>query len=272
MKKKLLFLLLLLFLYVPVNAEENAHFQVKSIKAEPNQEVTISITLNNSPSYQALSLEMPLNQKQVEFISCDTNGFSKATMSNCAMNPNNNLIFYAFTMNSDEKSLLNAFGEIITLKLKILDKVKSDIPLTLKVTSFNKNETESIPYDVEIGYIRIAGDISLKVINEEEKLGGEVSNKDVKWESSDEKVATIDKDGNVKFNESGNTTISAVDKNGNVIYQKTFLVNKSNYNKIRNIIGIIVGIIVLSSGIFVITYIIKKKKKDRKVWSNPNGF
>lgn len=273
MKKKLCFLFLLFFLCIPkVYAEDNAHFSVKSFKASPGQEVTFTISLNNSPAYQLLSLEMPLNAKQVEFISCETYGFSKAMMSSCAMNPSNNLIFYAFTMGSDEKSLLNSFGDIIDVKVKILDKVNSDIPLTLKVTSFGKSESESIPYDVEIGYIRIAGDISLKVINDKENLGGEVKNKDVTWESSDETVATIDSNGNVIFNESGNATISAVDKKGNVLYQKTFLVNKNNYNKVRNIVGIIVGIIVLSSGIFVVVYIIKKKKKDKKVWSNPNGF
>ena len=273
MKKVLLFLITLVFIQIPlVHAEDKPTFSIKTIKSAPGQEISVSVNLKNNPNYQYVSLEIPLDMTQLEFTSCDINGYENAMMKRCDMNPNNELIFYALTMHEEEEKLLKDTGDIIDIHLKIKDTASSDIPLVLKITGFGKGNNEKIDHDVEIGYIRISGDIETKTVNEKESLGNEIikieenkengnNNQSITWTSSDNEVAKVDEKGNVEFTGSGNTTITAVDEAGKKLYEKTYLVNKKKKNHDKKYLMISIPIILLGIGLILFSQKRKRKQK-----------
>lgn len=263
MKKVFLFLLLFFFSSFPVFASDKTLFTVKSITASSGDEVCVSISIQDNPRFELLSLELPIDVSQVDFISCDINGFSSAMMKSCDLNPHNEVVFYALTMYKEENKLLEASGDILDIHLKIHDNVKKDIPLSLKVTSYGKSETESLDYDVVHGMIKIAGNIETKIVDEKTDLSDKVSDKDVVWNSSEGDVASVDENGQVTFHDSGNTTISATDKDGNVLYEKTYLVNKKRKRSFLPFVIFGIGILLLGIIIFIILRI-RGKKNEKK--------
>jgi hypothetical protein len=259
MKKILFFILLYLLLIPNVFAEEKTVFSIDSKNSSPGKDITISVYMKNNPSYELVSFELPLDTNLVEFKKCVVNGFEDATMKSCEINPYNKIIFYAFTINTEEDSLLTQTGKLVDIHLKIKDKADKDIPLALKITGFGKDADKPIDYEVESGFIRIAGDIKTKKINEIEELGKEVGEQSVIWESSDEETAIVDPEGNVEFKGGGNATIVAKDVEGNVVYKKNYFVNTKEPKKEINESKIVIPIVLIFS--LLLFFQIHKKRK-----------
>ena len=259
MKKLLLIIILFLLFTINVNAEEKTVFSVNSTSAKPGDEVTISINMSNNPKFQSLAFFIPLNSIYVEFKSCSINGFNKATMKDCDINPRNEITFYAIQASDADNKLFTDTGNILEVKLKVKDDVKEDIPITLDMKNFARSTSEKLEYDVVNGIIKITGDFENKEVNSKDDLSGKVL-EDVVWSSSDDSVATVDDKGKVTFNESGNTTITAKNKDGKTVYEKTYSVNKKDKKSINKfvIIGLVAVIIIVF--VFLTIFFIKNKK------------
>jgi len=257
MKKIFIILIVFVFCYTfNVKALDKSVFTVNSVSGTPGSEVVVSINLNNTSKYNSVGMFIPLNTLMVEYVSCEINGFSKASMKDCGLNPKNEVTFYAFTINNN---LFNESGNILDIKLKIKDNIDQDIPMTMSVNSFSKSTTENLEYDIVDGIIKINGKVEEKTINSKDSLGKEVD-EDVVWSSSNDDVAKVDDEGNVSFKDIGNTTIVAKNKNGKTVYEKSYQVNKKkskSYSKYFIIAGIIVGVLAI---IGVIILFIKKKR------------
>ena len=264
---KCLLLLFAGFMMLDVYASDKTIFTVKGIEASAGNEVTITINMANNPKYELLSMKLPIDTTQVDFLECGINGFDQAMLKECSLNPKNELIFYALTMYTEENKLMGDTGDILYIKLKIKDDVKKDIPLSLTVTDYGKNENEPLPFDVVNGMIKISGDIETTIIDQKEDLSKDVnknSQGDVTWKSSDQEVAVVDKEGTVEFKKSGNTTITAKDAKGRIVYEKTYLVNKelSKDYTIYKIIGVIAAILITS---VIVIIFLRKNRMGKKV-------
>ncbi|MBQ3306788.1 MAG: Ig-like domain-containing protein [Bacilli bacterium] len=260
--KKLFLLILFYIILIPnVYAEEKTVFSIESKNSAPGKEVTINVSMRNNPKFELLSFQLPIDTTQVEFLECNVIGLKKATLKGCSINPYNTIVFYALTMYADEDKLLTNTGKIAEIHLKVKEGANKDVPLSLNITDYGKSDTEKLDYEIENGYIRIAGDIKTKVINEKEdlskELGKNVGTESITWESSDEETATVDPEGNVEFRGSGNATIIAKDVEGNIVYKKNYFVNtKDNHMKE---IKIVIPIVLISS--LLLFFLFNKKRK-----------
>ena len=257
MKKIFLIIsLLALFYTMDVSALDKSVFTVSSINANPGDEVTISINLNNSSKYNTIGMFIPLNTLMVEYVSCKINGFSDASMKNCGYNPKNEVTFYALQADGD---LLNDNGNILDIKLKVKENITEDIPLSIRINSFDKN-SEKLEYDIISGVIKLNGEVKTTSVDSKEELGKEVDG-EVEWSSTNDDVAKVDSNGNVSFKEIGNTTIVAKDKNGKTVYEKSYQVNKKEKFSIIKYLIIVAILLAIIGIIYVIIIAIIKKKK-----------
>lgn len=262
MKKILLLIIILISCFtINVHAAEKTTLAINSVAASPGNEVTVTVSIKDNPKFQNLSFFIPLNSLLVEYESCSVIGLNKASMKNCGLNPRNEITFYAFMVSKNDDKYFEDTGDILSIKLKVKDGVKEDVPL--KLTEVTYSNTDALEYNLEDGLIKTTGEIENKVINSNDDLGKKVDkDKDVTWSSSNSDVAEVDKDGKVSFRESGNTTITAKDKNGKTIYEKTYNVDKKKDKPI--VLYIVIGVVSVGVIILIALLCIKIKKRSKK--------
>lgn len=261
-KKILLFITFIFTL--PVFASDKTVFAVQGIEAAPGSKVTVLVNMRNNPKFELLSFSIPIDTTKVDFLGCEINGFDKAMMKDCSLNPKNEIIFYALTMYTEDKKLLSDTGDIARIYLKIKDNAKKDIPLSLNITDYGKSESEPLKYDVVNGMIKIRGNIETRYVDSSISLRNQIKNlseEKITWKSSNKAVAKVDKEGHVTFVGTGNATITATDSKGRIIYEKTYLVSediKEGKSPVLMIVIIVVVLLLIVGGLFI------RKKKGKK--------
>ncbi len=160
-------------------------------------------------------------------------------------------------------------GNILKTEFKIKDSVTDDIPLEIEIKDFGLNEDTPLKYETKDGLIKIKKDVTSVKKNNTENLKDELNkviessekkeDDIVTWSTTNDTIATVDKDGNITFNKNGNVTIEAKDSDGNVIFSKEYYVNDKVKKKYP--IVLITGIVVL---IILVTLFIIRRKKCKK--------
>ena len=264
--KKTLLLLLLLFPVI-INADEKTIFSINEVTASPGNNVTVNINIKNKQKFGVLTARIHFDNSKIEYVSSELKGLKNGTIKGIDDNNEKGLVaIYGITLS--QKKLMSDNGDIVTIEFHIKDNVESDIPLELEIVDFGVDETKSLDYEKKDGIVHIKNNVETVPKNAEQSIEkkykeenkNENVEEDITWSSTDEKIATVDKEGNVVFNGNGNVTIEAKDKNGNVIYSKDYFV-KDKISKKKSFIIIFPVVIII-----VIFLLIRRRKcKKRKL-------
>ena len=258
--KKLFFILIAIITILPINIKEKKKkttFSLNEVTSTVGSEITMKFNVDNNPEFGILAVKFHYDINKLEYISSKINGLENALLKNVESNNKGIIALYAITL--DTKKLMNDTGNLVEMKFKIKDEVEEDIKIKVEVTDFGKDENTPIEFDSIDGNIIIKKEIEKVYINNTTALNEKIDDKNnVVWESSDEKIATVDENGNVEFKEAGNVTIKAKDKeNNNVIYEKDYQVEtKEKANNYNMIIISIIAILLIG----IIVFLIKRKK------------
>ncbi len=253
LKKILIFGICLLTLNV--KAKELPIFTIGSSTAYKGEIVTIPITLKNNPGFSYLGVKIRYDSSKLDYVdSYLTADFSAATLKGIEINDKKTITLYAIT--SDD-TLIKSNGKIAEMKFKILSDKIEDIKIEATIDNFGNNTNSEININKKDGIINIAnhGIVGKNEVLEKDNF----PENNVTYKSTNDKVASIDKDGNITFNGNGNATIEVIDENGKTIYRKEYKVDtipkkeqKSNSNKLLYIfLGLFSCIVIISLVFFV---------------------
>ena len=266
MKKIIVFLMLLLFPLITY-AEDVTTFSIEDITASAGENVTIKLNIENKKEFGVLTARVHYDKTKLEYVSSELNGLKSMLRGSDNNAEKGMVILYAINLSGSNKMKDN--GNIMVTEFKIKDDVTDDIPLKIEIKDFGVDENTPLKYETKDGVIKIKKDVSSVNTNKTENLKEELNkviNEDenkkddkITWSTTDEKIATVDDDGNVTFNANGNVTIEAKDSEGNVIYSKDYYVN----DKVKKSFPLM-AIIAAVALILVIILIIIRRKKCKK--------
>lgn len=264
-----IFLIMQLFVFCNnVYAEEKTVFSMNTVTSSSGEDVTLKLRMDNNPKFGLLFVKILYDTNKLEYVDSEVVGLKKALIKGVDQNKQKNVVLYALTIDSNK--LLDDTGDILKLKLKIKNDCKEDAEVKIDVTDYGVDENTSLDYEVKNGMVKVKKNIKSIDIskNNDFSLAEEVKEKNLKnitWTSSDEKIATVDKNGNVHFKKDGNVTITARDGN-KVVLSKEYYGNE----KIKKQLSISKKVLFVAAGIllvFVILLIslfIRKKRKNIK--------
>ena len=241
--KKLLFFLMMLIIPVFIYAEEITTFSLNEVSSIAGGNVTIKLNMDNKQEFGVLTVRLHYDNTKLEYISSKINGL-KAVLRGTDKNVSKGLVvLYAINLGDN---LMNDSGNVWTIDFKVKDDVKEDIPLSLEIKDFGKDESNKLKYEKKDGLIKIKESINTIEKNKTDNLSNNVKeNEKVIWSSTDKDVAIVDENGNVSFTEDGNVTIEAKNEDGKVIFSKDYFVKeKSNNYLIWYIAGAILLIVI----------------------------
>ena len=256
MKKIILFIVLLLFPIVTF-ADSKTTFSFNDVTASPGSNVTVKLNMKNTQEFGVLTVRILYDNNKLEYISDKINGLDAMLRGSDKNNKKGLVVLYAINL-SDKYMKDN--GNIWNVEFKIKDDVKEDIPLTLEIKDFGKDESSKLKFEKKDGLIKIKDDVVTIEKNKTDNLNEQLDKKDnITWSSTDLEVAVVDENGNVEFNGDGNVTIEAKDENGEVIYSKDYYVKENVKNSFP--VWIIISVIAILIIIFVFIW---RKKCLRK--------
>ncbi len=247
MIKKLFILLFSIMAFMRVlNSEEIPKIYIDNITATSNEEILVNVNLINNKGLSYISFIVNYPLESLEYISSEVN--IDGDLKGSEINLDNHLAFYSLSINN----LINNNGTILKIKFKVKDNIKEDIVILIEEVSAGIEENEE-QVNTENGLIHIIDSENVKK-DENISLIDEIKNKDLEnitWESSDESVAVVDKNGNVTFLKDGIVTIKA--KNNNeILLEKKYKIESTNNN--------IIFLIIVIALIIIVTSIIKVRK------------
>lgn len=267
MKRIILFILLML--PTIIFADEITTFSLNEVTASPGNNVTIKLNIENKQAFGVLTARVKYDNTKLEYVDSEVIGL-KATLKGSDKNQDKGVVaLYAITL--DEKKLLKDNGDILKIEFKIKEKVSEDIPLTLEIVDFGISDTKPLEHKEKNGIIHVKTNVETVSKDKKETLydkakeeikDKEISKDDIEWTTSDENVASVDKDGNVTFKDNGNVSIEAKDKDGNTLYAKDYYVKDKVHKKLK--LSTIIIIIITIITIIVITLRRKKCLKEEK--------
>ena len=262
MKKCLLSIIIFMVLPVIVLAEDKIELSLNNVDVTNEKEIEVNLTIKNNPGFGYLGLEVEFDQEKLEYVSSEIIGMKNSLMKGADINKNGNLSVYALQIS--DKKLINDNGKILTIKFKLKDDFYTTL-INLTNVSIGKDENNPFEYDIKSSEVtkqlkeNISKNSSKSLEKDVEKYIKEedIAYEDIEWSSSNDKVAKVDKDGNIKFNNNGKTTITGkIDDK--VVFEKTYTV-KNNFNYFILLIPLIIVLIII-----IILYIIKKRKMSNK--------
>lgn len=263
--KKILLILISIFSIIlldNVKAKELPTFEVGSYDAINGEEFTIPITLSNNKNCSYLGFKITYDTNSLDYVNSSVNGLKNAQIKDIKINDDNVITLYALTVSEDE--FIDDNGTIANITFKVKDQAK-DSKVTIKVTDYgdidlNKIDFKSIDGTITI-YNKVEKDDEVNINNELDK-----DTKVEEWTSSNEDIAQVDNDGNIKFKSDGEVTITGTDSNGNTI-TKTYKVGdeedtkKEKEDKKKFPINIIIiASVILIILVIVIIFIFKNNK------------
>lgn len=252
-----------------VQAEELPTFKVGSATAYKDETITIPITLSNNSGFGFLGVKIRYDTEKLEYVdSYITAKLSKASLKGIEINAKKTITLYALTSNEDD--VIKDNGKIAEIKFKVLSNTTEDVKVEATIDNFGKGKNEEIKVNKIDGTIHIT---THGVVGKNEDLSSEIKDvlkKDQKeekitWQSSNEKVATVDAEGNVTFKKNGTAKIEALTEDGTVIYEKSYKVDKKTpktSKKINNYL--ILGGLGLIIVLVIIFLKLKNKKRQEK--------
>ena len=204
MKKKILFIIIVLVSFsLKVEAAETTTFSISNIDASAGEDITVSVNMKNNPKFGLLGIKVNYDTTKLTYDSCSINGFDNAMMKGCDPNKDGDIVFYALTIYEEEDKLLDDTGDIFDIKFKINDDVTEDIPLELNITDYGETANTKLEYNLENGNIKLSNNIISESVNSQVDLSKEIPkeyNEDkIIWESSNQKIATVDDEGNITW-------------------------------------------------------------------------
>jgi len=261
MKKIILFILLLIFPRI-IFADNKTIFSLSEVTASPGNNVTINLNIENNQQFGILTLRIHYDNQKLEYVSSQLKGLKSGIVRGTDCNEDKGLIaLYAISLN--EKKYMSDSGNILTVEFKITDNVFSDIIIELEIVDFGINDSKSLKYETKNGIIHVEDGVETVSKSDKKTLtvkNHDINENNIEWSSTDENVAIVDNDGNVKFKNGGNVIIEANDSEGNILYNKQYFV-KDKLNNKKNYLFPIVCLVIF---IFVI-YIIYKKLKTKRI-------
>lgn len=263
MKKIITFLILLLFPIITY-AENVTVFSINEVTASAGNNVTINFKMDNKQEFGVLAARIHYDTSKLEYVSSEVKGL-KAVLRGSDNNADKGLVIL-YAINLSGGNLMKDNGNVLITEFKIKDNVTDDIPLEIEIKDFGVDEETPLKYETKDGVIKIKKDVTSVKKDNTENLKDELDKAtessekkeedEVTWSTTDDKVATVDKDGNVTFNENGNVTIEAKDSEGNVLYSKDYYVNDKVKKKYPIVIIASVGVL----AILVVLFILRRKK------------
>ena len=266
--KRIILLILILIFPTIIFADEITTFSLNEVTASPGNNVTIKLDIENNPAFGVLTARVKYDNTKLEYVSSELIGI-KTSLKGTDKNQSKGIVaLYAITL--DESKLMKNSGEILKIEFKINEEVTEDIPLELEIVDYGISDTKTLEYNKNDGIIHIKSNVDTVSKDKKENLLDKAKEKikelekqdDIKWTSSDENIAIVDKDGNVTFKDNGNVTIEAKDEEGNIIYTKDYYVKDKVYKKLK--LSTIVIIIITIITIIIITLRRKKCLKEKK--------
>ena len=268
MKKIILFILLLMFPTI-ILADEITTFSLNEVTASPGNNVIIKLNIQNKQAFGVLTARIKYDNTKLEYVNSEVIGLKAMLKGADKSNDKGVVALYAITL--DEKKLMKDNGDILKVEFKINENVTEDIPLNLEIVDFGVNDSKALEYETKDGVIHVKTNVETVTKDKKETLfdkakeeikNKEIEKNDIKWTTSDENIATVDKEGNVSFKDNGNVTIEATDSEGNKLYTKDYYVKDKVKKKLKlkTIIIIVIAIIT----IVVITLRRKKCLKEKK--------
>ena len=259
MKKTLLFLILLLFPF-GIYADSKTTFSFNDVTASAGNNVTVKLNMNNKQEFGYLTVRILYDNKKLEYVSDKINGLDAMLRGSDKNKDKGLVVLYAINLSS---KYMKDSGNIWTVEFKVKDDVKEDIPLTLEIKDFGKDENTKLKYEKKDGLIKIKDNVEKVDKTKTDNLNSQVEEKDsITWSSTDEEVAKVDENGNVEFNGDGNVTIEAKDENGQVVYSKDYYVKEEE--KCEFPIWIIISVVVFIIIVIVILFVWRKKCQRKK--------
>lgn len=258
---------------INVKAEELPTFKVGSCTAYKGETITVPIYLENNPGFDFLGIKIRYNSEKLEYVeSYLTAEFTGASLKGIEINAKKTITLYALT--SEDEKAIDVQGKIAEIKFKVLADNFEDVPIEATIDNFGKGRNEKIDITKIDGNVHI---LVHGVIGEKENLSSEldelleknnIDNKNIKWRSSNEDVATVDEEGSVTFKDNGTAKIEATDEDGNVLYEKSYKVDKKNTTKTSDTTKVnyfvIFLIILLILIILIISFLIVRKRLKKK--------
>ena len=271
MKKRIIIVIVLLFIPLSINAEETTLFSLNEVNSSPGSTVTVKLNIANNPKFGVLTSRIKYDNNKLEYISGKLDGFKYASIKGIDNSKNKGLVaIYAISIGN---KFVNT-GDIAILEFKINDSIKDkiDIPLTLEVKDYGINEDKSLKYNIKNGVIHVNNNTEINITNNKESIKEKYKEKlnekiikqentesDVKKSENGDNITKVD-DGAVDLKDGSNETIKDKDKGENKANRKKKIVkNNKKESNIKHIIIIISIIIVIA--IFSIIYRRKNAKK-----------
>ncbi len=256
MLRKILIFIVILLMPTIINAK--VELSLNTINSRPNETVELDLNIKNNEGIGYFNCEIVFDNNKVEYIDSKILGLENALLKEIVLNIDNNLSFYAITI--DENKLIDDNDKILNIKFKIKDHISGDIPITIENVSIGKDENIEYDYVVKNGLIHVLNQETVSKdssINLNSEISSNVNEKDIVWSSTNPDVGNIN-DGKLSFYKSGKTTV--VGKlNDEIIYEKEFIVN----NPIKHMSIYILLAILLVIIIFIVIYLIKRKNKKK---------
>lgn len=258
--KKIFIFLILILLIIPLNiyADNVTMFSLNEIEASAGNNVTVILNMDNKQEFSILTARVHYDNSKLEYISSELKGLD-AMLRGTDKNVDKGIVaMYAINL-SDDKTMKDN-GNIMIIEFKIKDDVTEDIPLTLEIKDFGKDENTKLEYTTKNGVIKIKNNVATVEKNKTQDLMEEFNEAiksstkkedTVTWSTSDSNIASVDDNGLVIFKNDGNVTIEAKDNDGNILYSKDYYV-KEKVNKNYHIKEIIIGVIVVGFIVFLI--------------------
>ncbi len=276
MKKIFLIVVSLLCSLTIVKADELPTIEVGSYNASKGEEITIPVSIKNNVGFSFIGIKIAFDKDSLEFVSGDIIGLDKFTMKQVTENSSSQVVMYALTITDDV--IMKEDTTFLKIKFKVKENAKNS-DLKLNVTDYGNGDNGTLKFKGIDGKVSIINKVHVddaldvkETVKENESTSegkNDKSNDTYKWKSSDESIATVDENGKIKFNKSGEVVITKMDKDGKVLNEETYKVEDpkneefapEKKSKMPIIIGACAIIILL---VTVLLIIIKRKNNIKK--------